>query len=850
MPNLSHILKLTVLGSLALSSLLPTVARQPQPAAAAGGCRIPASSTLDPISAFFASLDQAEAQTFDTGSTACLAVLATPAEAAAIAQRLVNQRAEYPGTVLQISTTVGEANYGPYSDVSNTCTTATATAFLRIAYAPRSGGLAAAANRFTAERTYTLDNMATHSSPSPVFVVNHDEVTAPRPLAPGISGPFTAALATIVDRTYVEGTYQLASRARTTALAKNGFVIDTRGSSALNFYLSGGMYTNSTNIGPDVPSFVTIDAGLHTFHVLFDRTLLAAESSSLRPRLANLLTALLRANAAQATALRGTGPLDANAANAAYLAVALELLGATPPAGTVPAAVAAIAGREVDLVSRHAGPARSPFLGGLSFDYRLFTPRGHYAYAKDLSTYFMAMNWLALVQAPLEAKAHVVGEGQARAGVQRAVLLTALLFTHSGSQTLLQRWHELADPIATLIGEPVGSSMPDLVRLVQQTYGKTPSAATLESAPRLSAFGRMVHTLAAPAFLNTASFSTVRALSLFPARQTPDGSLAAALTWPNVGTTSDPRSLPSGLDVMAALGSPRAAQLAQASGPSARYATALKRAVPRFAKDLKAPTIYAQWLATLKPLAQPMPKAAPPAMHTPAWTDKELQTALASWSELRHDSILYGAQNGGYGGGGDCGSVPVNRTGYVEPIPGAWADLRALSDRLLAVTRSAGLLNQLPAAQRAALMNAATIYRDGLQAFATIAAEELHGKAPTPSQNRLLHDPSPVLGQPMGVFFTKTPDPLTAELDQQAAEIADVATSAQDGRVLEVGEGRVHDIWVLVPIDGWQWLARGQVYSYYEFTTGGNRYSDAQWRQLLESPSAPRQQAWIRRLSD
>ncbi len=822
MPDMRRLVKSAVCASLILTSLVPFDGSHALPAAwAASSCRIPATSTLDPLSAFFASLDRAEVQTFDTGSTACLSVLATPAEAAAIAQRLAQQRAEYPGTVLQISTTVGEVIFPPSGQESAPCAILQPTVFVRVAFAPRSGGPAPAANRFTTVRTYTLDNTATPYARVPVYLASADEIAKPQPLEAGIGGPFAASLASTVDRSTVEvtGSYPPSTRSRPQALARNGFVIDARGYGALNFYLDGGSYNNGANIGGSVPSFVTIDAGLHTFHVLFDRTLLAAESSSLRPRLANLLSDLLLANKAQRSALRGTGPLAANASNAAYLAVALELLGVAPPSGSVPGAETGAVAREVALVSRHGGRAQSPFMGA-PLDYRLFTPRGHYAYAQDLSTYFEAMNWLALVQAPLEAKKDVATPAQARAGAQRAVLLAALLGKKSGGQTLLQRWHQLADPITTLIGQPVGSSMPDLARLVQQVYGKAPSAAALGSASKLSAFQRRVHMLASPAYLNTAGFSRVRALSLFPARKTPDGSLAAALTWPNVGTKSNPRGLPSGLDVMAALGSPRAAQIAEKSGPSARYATALKKATPAFAKAVKAPTIYAQWLAALKPLAQPMPKAAPPAMHTAAWADKELQTALASWSELRHDTILYAAQNGGYGAGGPC-AAPIYRTGYVEPIPAAWKDLLALTDRLLAVSRSAGLLSHLPGSDRGALTAAARVYRDGLQSFAAISTEELQGKGPTAAQKRLLHDPSPVLGRPMGVFFTRTPDPLTGPEAQQAAEIADVATSPVDGSVLEVGEGRVHDIWVLVPIDGWQWLARGQVYSYYEFTTGG-----------------------------
>jgi Protein of unknown function (DUF3160) len=62
----------------------------------------------------------------------------------------------------------------------------------------------------------------------------------------------------------------------------------------------------------------------------------------------------------------------------------------------------------------------------------------------------------------------------------------------------------------------------------------------------------------------------------------------------------------------------------------------------------------------------------------------------------------------------------------------------------------------------------------------------------------------------------------------------------------------VRDIWVLVPIGGLQWLTRGQVYTYYEFTTNGQRLSDQEWRQKIDAynPPAPiLQPPWIEALS-
>jgi len=52
-------------------------------------------------------------------------------------------------------------------------------------------------------------------------------------------------------------------------------------------------------------------------------------------------------------------------------------------------------------------------------------------------------------------------------------------------------------------------------------------------------------------------------------------------------------------------------------------------------------------------------------MQNEAWTDKELNAALGSWAELRHDTILYAKQSV------RDGMPPSSylRQGYVEPNP-------------------------------------------------------------------------------------------------------------------------------------------------------------------------------------
>ena len=80
--------------------------------------------------------------------------------------------------------------------------------------------------------------------------------------------------------------------------------------------------------------------------------------------------------------------------------------------------------------------------------------------------------------------------------------------------------------------------------------------------------------------------------------------------------------------------------------------------------------------------------------------------------------------------------------------------------------------------------------------------------------------------------------------ENPAAIVADVATDP-NGQVLEVGTGKISEIYVVVPIDGKLKIAKGGVYSYYEFTWPmSDRLTDKKWRELLNSGQAPALPSW------
>jgi hypothetical protein len=122
------------------------------------------------------------------------------------------------------------------------------------------------------------------------------------------------------------------------------------------------------------------------------------------------------------------------------------------------------------------------------------------------------------------------------------------------------------------------------------------------------------------------------------------------------------------------------------------------------------------------------------------------------------------------------------------------------------------------------------------------ARVELTGKQISPAADKRLR----TIGDLLASIWWRTSDRSNPNpsLPDQAALVADIATSPQG--VLQVATGEVDTLYVIVPgRDGTFELARGGVYSYYEFLSPpGVRLTDTAWRAMLASGKAPPRPAW------
>jgi hypothetical protein len=320
-------------------------------------------------------------------------------------------------------------------------------------------------------------------------------------------------------------------------------------------------------------------------------------------------------------------------------------------------------------------------------------------------------------------------------------------------------------------------------------------------------------------------------------RYVPDSYILQQMVYDKVGTQQEPRLFPKGLDVMAVLGSDRAYRILDQTWEETRYAhyddqlTKLRREFADLPQEQWTENLYWGWLHCLRPLLSSKGEGYPAFMHSPAWADKELNAALGSWAELRHDTILYAKQSYTL----RATAVQPERpeaSGYVEPDPEAYARLASLVRQMREGLDSRGLLlDELR--DKMERMEALAV------ALQDVSQRELQGERLTEEDHRLIRD----IGHSLESIITMSPSimgEMASDADTRMALVADVHTDTNTGQVLEEGVGDAFVIYAVVPVEGGTAAAQGAVFSYYEFVWPmGDRLTDEAWQAMSPRPDLP-----------
>lgn len=670
----------------------------------------------------------------------------------------------------------------------------------------------------------------------PVVFAEYPLITysIPEKFTGGYSLPLSAGSVTGLDATSLTSTQK-------EALLNNGFVVTPPTSDPnkmfMEFYQAYESYRYS-----EIPVFITTDSIFHVYHLVFDKMLRDLERESFIPMLEELTAALVATSQEQLTALTGTELEELAARNLAYFVVASNLLGTEV---SVPEHVQQLADQELELIEAHSQNVVSPIwlMGGeaaddqLIEDYSQYVPRGHYTRSEELKTYFKTMMWYGRLTYRLKIPAET----------QRALLMIQAMRTAvtSSGKPAMELWSNIYDPTVFIVGKADDLSIMEYGAISDQVYGTSPELISFADTGLLAQFTDKAKKLPPPQINSMWVWiwqdrdDATQGFRFMGQRFTLDQYVFGEVMWRKVGTLEKPRDLPKSLDMLAAMGSEEAYKLLDEMGETefVNYETQMtkvKEEVSSFGLDSWTQNLYWSWLYSLQPIFAVKGDQYPAFMQTQAWLHKDMQTALASWTELKHDTILYAKQVMAEMGGGPDDEPPL---GYVEPNPEAYARLLALAQMTRNGLSGRGILDDVTAGNLDNLI-------EQLQFLLMVSEKELNGVPLTDEEYWRIS----YYGGWLEAITIASADPAediqgrgTLE-DQKSALVADVATGI--GRVLEEGVGYPTLIFVISPQEPWH-VTVGAVYTYYEFIVPlDQRMTDEQWRAMLESGSNPAAPEW------
>ena len=569
-----------------------------------------------------------------------------------------------------------------------------------------------------------------------------------------------------------------------------------------------------------VPNFVTVDSLMHTYHLYFSLLLNRTEKNYLSDDLLGLSQAMLTASMEQYDALAGTAWEEAACRNVAFFAVAAALQDASV---TPPAYAADLVSQELEAIYAEAGVLPSP-LSLANVDYSQFKPRGYYEGDEILEQYFRAMMWYGQINF---------------AQKEDTLNRSALLMTMAMEQTGFQAWEKIYTVTSFFAGVSDDLGYYEYAPAIQSAFGAMPTADQLaDSEDAYQDYVELISQMRPPAVNSVPVMEgtenipeETKGFRFMGQRFTIDAAVMQQLVYSNVKENSaqERRMLPDTLDMPAALGSDVALQLLEQQGATgfSGYSDNMEKLRETLAaapESSWSTSLYSSWLYTLEPLLEPKGEGYPAFMTSTEWAKKDLETYAGSFTELKHDTVLYGKQVMAEMGGGDM--EVLDDRGYVQPEVQVYSRFQALAQQTADGLEAMGYIDSADMENLSRLAQLA-------EQLLTISVKELQNETLTDDEYELIR----AYGGTLEHFWIeavedKTDSPYPDPTEVPASLVTDIATDP-NGTVLQVATGTPAEIVVVVPVDGQLRLASGSVFNFYQFEYPmSQRLTDSEWRYL------------------
>lgn len=599
----------------------------------------------------------------------------------------------------------------------------------------------------------------------------------------------------------------------TELLAKNGFVVrEEAGREFFDLY-----ERNRYNM---IPNFVTVDSLMHTYHVYFAYLLKNIEKEYLADQVRQLGIKMLEDSKEQYVQLKGSEWESAVVRNVAFFTVGAKLLDDTVQ---IEDYVSDIVESELSRIET----AQGIMISGITDDeedYSQYKPRGYYEGDSDLEAYFKAMMWYGRMHFKQEK------EDLDRS----ALLITKALDSDSEAYEL---WQSVYSVTSFFAGASDDNGVCEYAPLIRAAYGE--NAKVTDLIGNGDAFLDYRTNTAALPVPQTNSIpiedgeeNVIPGFRFMGQRFSIDAMVMQKLIYSNVQSNSagEKRMLPDVLDVPAALGSDVALNLLKENGVEdypgyMENMEKLRGGINEADDSLWNASLYASWIQTLRPLLEKKGEGYPMFMQNEEWAKKNLECFAGSYTELKHDTVLYSKQVMAEMGGGM--EEELDDRGYVEPEPVVYERFASLAEQTAQGLKKYQMLSDADENNLVKLEELALRLQ-------TISNKELQNETLTDEEYDLIR----TYGGNIEHFWydamraNANYDNIFSE-EYPAALVVDIATDP-NGSVLEAATGDPSQIIVAVQVDGKIKLASGSVYTFYQFEQPLNdRLTDTQWRVMM-----------------
>lgn len=579
-------------------------------------------------------------------------------------------------------------------------------------------------------------------------------------------------------------------------------------------------FTYEENEYKNIPSFVTADNLLQLLHVIFNTSLRKTEENSLLPKL-NDLSELAIDGLNQRKSLNND---PSYISLKQYFYVLYQLVNDKPYPQTMPADQQVVNAELAKIKAERL--TDSAIFPSRKFDYSQFKVRGHYTNSPALTRYFKAMSWIGLITFDTQTIEN-----------RKQIALCCEILT--SNQRISNLYNDIYRITSFFTGESDGPNFYQLAARWNKEFKNTLSYSVYNDQQMQQIIKKLflesksrIQTFYADPKMNK---QTV--VGFMGQRYVADSHIFSSLL-EKLGE----RYLPGGLDLFAALENQTAYNILKnetetfTNYPHYDQAFQAGQQVCTKIGESSNDPLFNQWLRLLKVYSNSEEKGVPSILKTPHWKKKKLNSALASWAELKHDTILYGKQIAAECGGGD---EPPKVYGYIDPELSFYKMLR---QTIVSMDHD---LNKLGAVGIHDLDRILEL----IDFFILVSEKELNQIPLSSQENEQIR----VIGGLLEACTITALDAnmrwweITSESAKNMAVVADIFSYWGQYQIEAVGYA--DDLYVIIPVNGQLYLMRGSIFSYYEFLHG-QRLTDSEWYQLLKNFKLEKRSKWWQQYLD